>query len=128
MLESDEPDDAEMPTQASEPDPADEERTSRPVTAQSEADTMPAPVSVSLPAPATIEAIAADEPVASIGDIENSELQEIFGAELSELIKARQPVKLDPSVDRALFRSQRDWLGKRLDYSFRAASQTWHSK
>ncbi|MDQ6211500.1 DUF3275 family protein [Achromobacter xylosoxidans] len=128
MLESDEPDDAEMPTQASEPDPADEERTSPPVTAQSEADTMPAPVSVSLPAPATVEASAPDDPVASIGDIEDSELQEIFGAELSELIRARQPVKLDPSVDRALFRSQRDWLGKRLDYSFRAASQTWHSK
>lgn len=59
---------------------------------------------------------------------EDSELLEVFGAELTELIKARQPVKLDPSVDRALFRSQRDWLGKRLNYSFRAASQTWHVK
>jgi hypothetical protein len=89
---------------------------------------LPPTVIASSPAPAVTDTNAPDEePIASSGNYDEGELQEVFGAELTALIAARQPVKLDPSVDRSLFRSQRDWLGQRLSYSFRAASQTWHS-
>ncbi|WP_454696764.1 DUF3275 family protein [Achromobacter aegrifaciens] len=129
MLDSDEPDDSELPAQASEPDPADEERTSTPVSPPPEPEALPPTVIASSPASAVTDTSAPDEePIASSGSFDEGELQEVFGAELTALIAARQPVKLDPSVDRSLFRSQRDWLSQRLSYSFRAASQTWHSK
>lgn len=130
MLDSDDPGDSETATQATEPDPADEERSSPSIATQSEAAAPKVLSEEEAPPPPAASAplAAAEQPTASSVPFEDSELLEVFGAELTELIKARQPVKLDPSVDRALFRSQRDWLGKRLNYSFRAASQTWHVK
>lgn len=49
---------------------------------------------------------------------------ELLGDELNGLVAARQPVKLDPTVDRQQFRRQRDRL-KELGYHFDAKSQTW---
>lgn len=50
--------------------------------------------------------------------------QALFGEELYALLTQRQPIKLDPTVDRIAFRTQRDRL-KDLDYGFDAKSQTW---
>ena len=52
---------------------------------------------------------------------------ELFGSEIHSLILARNAVKLDPIVDRELFRQQRDRL-KVLGYAFNAKSQTWLQK
>lgn len=131
MLDSDEPDDSDTPAQASEPDPADEERTSPLAAPQAEPATPPDAITdqaPATPARSVSEEQPAVQPTSSDVELDDSELLAIFGDELAELIRDGQPVKLDPSVDRALFRSQRDWLGKRLGYSFRAASQTWHIK
>lgn len=50
----------------------------------------------------------------------------LFGAELMESIWENVPVKLDPTVDRQLFRQQRDRLGKHgLGWIFEPKSQTW---
>lgn len=48
----------------------------------------------------------------------------ILGAELAKAVAAKEPVKLDPTIDRAVFRQQRDLL-KSLGYRFDAGSQTW---
>ena len=48
----------------------------------------------------------------------------LFGAELFAIVQARGVVKLDPTVDRANFRLQRDRL-KALGYRFDAAGQDW---
>lgn len=52
---------------------------------------------------------------------------ELFGTELFELLQKREPIKLDPTVDRVLFRAQRDRL-KKCDYDFNAKAQTWFIK
>jgi hypothetical protein len=49
---------------------------------------------------------------------------ELFGVDVLALVQAGSPVKLDPTVDRAVFRQQRDRL-KALGFSFHAQSQTW---
>ena len=131
MLDSDEPDDSDTAAQASEPDPADEERTSPLASPQAEPAVPPDAITdqaPATPARSVSEEQPAVQPTSSDVELDDIELLAIFGDELAELIRDGQPVKLDPSVDRALFRSQRDWLGKRLGYSFRAASQTWHIK
>ena len=48
----------------------------------------------------------------------------LFGAELYSAAARRQTVKLDPTVERAKFREQRDRL-KELGYRFNASTQTW---
>lgn len=48
----------------------------------------------------------------------------LFGEELYALVVQRQPMKLDPTIDRIQFRLQRDRL-KALGYGFQAASQSW---
>ncbi|MGM9489612.1 DUF3275 family protein [Ideonella sp. YS5] len=48
----------------------------------------------------------------------------LLGPELFELLATRQPMKLDPTIDRVQFRRQRDRL-KALDYVFNVKSQTW---
>lgn len=48
----------------------------------------------------------------------------LFGTELVDLVWDGNEVKLDPTVDRALFRNQRDRL-KELGYVFDAKSQAW---
>ncbi|MFT3819825.1 MAG: DUF3275 family protein [Rubrivivax sp.] len=50
--------------------------------------------------------------------------EQLLGAELAALVDAREPVKLDPTVDRQQFRLQRDCL-KDLGYRFDARLQTW---
>ncbi len=52
-------------------------------------------------------------------------LVDLFGRELAELIaQGDQPVKLDATVDRELFRSQRDWL-KKNGFTFDLEFQHW---
>ena len=52
------------------------------------------------------------------------ELSRLFGLDLAKDVSGKKPVKLDPTVDRSLFREQRDKL-KSLGYEFQAMSQTW---
>lgn len=50
---------------------------------------------------------------------------DLFGQELAELVaQGNQPIKLDATVDRELFRTQRDWL-KRNGFSFDLEFQHW---
>lgn len=65
--------------------------------------------------PAKAEPIA---PAAAIDDLA------LFGEDLHAFVVARTAVKLDATVDRTLFRQQRDRL-KLLGYRFEPQSQTW---
>ncbi len=50
----------------------------------------------------------------------------LFGAEIMQAVWERNPVKLDPTVDRQLFRAQRDRLGRKgLGWEFDPKTQTW---
>ncbi|MDA8443627.1 DUF3275 family protein [Paracidovorax valerianellae] len=51
----------------------------------------------------------------------------LFDADLLEAIERADPVKLDPTVDRALLRSQAAWLRKQ-GYDFDPKLQTWFAK
>ena len=51
-------------------------------------------------------------------------LVKLFGAELGAKAWKREGIKLDPTVDRGLFREQRDHL-KELGYRFDAKAQAW---
>jgi hypothetical protein len=51
-------------------------------------------------------------------------LVKLFGAELGAKVWKREGIKLDPTVDRGLFREQRDRL-KELGYRFDAKAQAW---
>ena len=51
-------------------------------------------------------------------------LVKLFGAELGAKVWKREGIKLDPTVDRGLFREQRDHL-KELGYRFDAKAQAW---
>ncbi len=105
-------------SQPPEPDPAD-----------------PPPASAPAPAPGNTPAgtrtqsrvAKAKSNPASAVDGELPGDAELFGAELFELLQRRQPIKLDPTVDRVLFRAQRDRL-KACDYDFNAKAQTWFIK
>ena len=71
-------------------------------------------------------------PAALVQEHENQdpvfqELLELFGADLADLVWVSKDVKLDPTVDRAVFRSQRDRL-KEMGYVFDAKSQGWSRK
>jgi hypothetical protein len=48
----------------------------------------------------------------------------LFGAEVYSAVAKQQTVKLDPTVERAKFREQRDRL-KALGYRFNASTQAW---
>jgi len=88
-----------------EPDPIDEP---------------PAPVAQpSDAAGAADEAVAGDE-TESVEPDEETRLAELFG----ELWPLGPELKLDPTVDRARFRRQRDAL-KELGYRFQPVGQTW---
>lgn len=54
-----------------------------------------------------------------------AELAALFGEELWARIQGREPIKLDPTVDRLTFRKQAEQLGK-LDYTFKPMEQTFH--
>lgn len=53
-----------------------------------------------------------------------AEAASIFQQEIQEAVDAGGPVKLDPTVDRLVFRQQRDAL-KALGFRFDAAAQHW---
>ena len=74
-----------------------------------------------VPVPAAV--VSEDAPQ----DPKYRELLELLGNELAELAWESKPIKLDPTVDRAMFRRQRDML-KTLGYSFDAKEQQWHLK
>ncbi|MHB8914974.1 MAG: DUF3275 family protein [Thiobacillus sp.] len=74
-----------------------------------------------VPKPAVV--IADDAPQ----DQKFLELRDLFGIELATLVWDRNPVKLDVTVDRLVFRRQRDLL-KDLGYGFDATTQEWVMK
>jgi hypothetical protein len=81
-----------------EPDPADEER----------------------PGPPRLELVESAQADAEAAPSATS----LFDRETQGLIDTGKPVKLDPTVDRGVFRAQRDAL-KALGYRFDASKQTW---
>jgi hypothetical protein len=50
--------------------------------------------------------------------------EQLFGDEIFALVKRKELIKLDPSVDREVFRKQRDRL-RTLGYAFDPKSQSW---
>ena len=83
------------------------------------------------PSAAATQAASPDAPVPAVTVFENNNqdpayqaLLALFGTELVDLVWDSKEVKLDPTVDRALFRNQRDRL-KELGYVFDAKSQVW---
>ncbi|NIF54865.1 DUF3275 family protein [Burkholderia sp. Ax-1724] len=105
QLDNDEPFSETGQTPAStEPDPADEER-----------------------APGAATTAPTDEaPVSAQAGSDSGELYlpDLFGTELADAIVAGDPVKLDPTVDRAVLRRQRDQL-RAFGYALQASTQTW---
>jgi hypothetical protein len=95
--------------EAPEPDPIEEPRIE--------------PEEVLPPARVVRPQTPADDAEYDEGDTPHPDLH-LFGDELLRLIFAQQSVKLDPTVDRALFRDQRDRL-KQLGYRFDAKTQAW---
>lgn len=75
------------------------------------------------PVPADDNADTADTPPQLDPTADNASDQSLFG-ELFAAVVERQPVKLDPTIDRILFRRQRDRL-KSLGYTFQASQQSW---
>ena len=83
-----------------------------------------------------LEAVNTTEPKTVVADsfkltndavIDYENLVPIVGVELIYQLANNLPVKLDPTVDRALFRQQRDVL-KEHGYMFDAITQSWKSK
>lgn len=108
----------------SEPDPLDEVPAA-PAVAQPE---MPTPAQdQAVPERAPMEAARGASPLTSdeaATPVDTESDRELFGAELYEAVTGGAQVKLDPSVDRAKFRLQRDRL-KALGYRFDASGQSW---
>lgn len=95
---------------AIEPDPLDEE------SGTTKTKTLDAPRSETTP----------EEPAVKHGsDSQPAEgSSSLFGHEIQAMIDAGELVKLDPTVDRTLFRQQRDAL-KAMGYAFNPATQSW---
>ena len=88
--------------------------------------TEPASVSGDAPVQAVVVSVVAPDD----GVVLNPECQDLlntFGVELGSQVFDGKEVKLDPTVDRALFRIQRDKL-KAIGYAFDAKSQAWQMK
>lgn len=106
QLDNDEPfSETNQPPSSAEPDPADEERTPG-TTALARTHETP----TTTPQPA--------------GESGELYLPDLFGTELADAMVAGEPVKLDPTVDRGVFRQQRDQL-RAFGYAFQASTQTW---
>lgn len=105
LLDNDEPfsDTGDTPPSI-EPDPADEER--KAISTHSVAEG------------------ASPLPGHPAEDSDEIYLPDLFGIELADAILAGAPVKLDPTVDRGVFRQQRDQL-RAFGYAFQASAQTW---
>lgn len=50
----------------------------------------------------------------------------LFGPDLYPLVAAREPVKLDPTIERFQFRKQRERLREELHYGFKSIPQIWY--
>jgi hypothetical protein len=95
-----------------EPDPIEEEEAARPQAARSAE-------------PATDTTVVVVTPSGQVDvDPALAALVKLFGAELGAKVWKREGVKLDPTVDRGLFREQRDKL-KELGYRFDPRVQAW---
>ncbi len=92
--------DTETLSEAVEPDPADE-----------------VPMAMT-------RADAADTGAERVEAVTNVSTRAMFDDETQSSIDQVKPVKLDPTVDRGLFRAQRDAL-KALGYRFDASTQLW---
>lgn len=84
--------------------------------------------------PSSTLTLTPDAPVPAVLVQENGnqdqvyiEMMELFGVDLADLVWDSKEVKLDPTVDRAVFRKQRDRL-KEIGYVFDAKSQGWFKK
>lgn len=102
-----------------------------------ESQSEPDPISTEPPADrlpvaaSTEEAASTDTPVPAVLIQKTADhvpefqaLLDLFGADLADQVRDRMEVKLDPSVDRPLFRLQRDRL-KEIGYVFDAKLQSW---
>lgn len=113
---------------SAEVDPLEEEATSPPPVTPStaEAPTDPAthPAAQVPPADSAAEAPGSDAPASEAVDVDRDANPdaELFGL----LWPLEQSIKLDPTVDRALFRRQVSRL-KELGYRFQAPTQTWQA-
>lgn len=96
-----------LPDQPSIPDPVDQS-----LSPDTPLPSSPVPTAAPQPAPVATTPDAADAD------------QALFGEELYPAVVEGLAIKLDPTVDRNVFRAQRDRL-KTLGFRFEAASQTW---
>jgi hypothetical protein len=106
--------------------PEGEEKPLPEQTVPQEPDPVEEPQAVAAAAPAEAPADAAVDTQAAAGPLTEEEAKDLalFGAELYGAVTKRDPIKLDPTVDRLKFRAQRDRL-KGLGYRFDAARQAW---
>ncbi len=95
----------------SEPDPMDDERSAKPAE--------PSAAQAKLVSPSSFKTKPDNLAVSLAMDME------VFDAEILAAIEVFEVVKLDASVDRELFRKQRDAL-KALGYRFNAKEQNWY--
>ena len=106
--------------------PEGEEKPLPEQTVPQEPDPVEEPQALAAAAPAEAPADAAVDTQAAPGPLSEEEAKDLalFGAELYGAVTKRDPIKLDPTVDRLKFRAQRDRL-KGLGYRFDAARQAW---
>lgn len=129
--EAREPQEPDPATEQASPAPSSREPAARP---RERASTKPASERKRLSAPPAPKAAV---PAVPPGNAEDHDLNQsdqgvseadraLFGDELHPLVAAREPVKLDPTIDRLQFRAQRVRLKEGLDYAFKSATQTWY--
>lgn len=107
---------------SAEVDPLEEEATPQPPVTDP-----PQPQPLEPPLQPTAEASPADASPQPAPPVQNEAAEANPDAELFGLLwPLGESVKLDPTIDRALFRSQVKRI-KELGYRFQAASQTWHT-
>ncbi len=94
---------------ASEPDPIDE------------APPAPSPV----PLESSEERIGASSNATVDADADADTDRTLFGADLFDLLQSGRDVKLDPTINRLLFRQQKERL-KALRYAFDVKAQSWY--
>lgn len=98
-----------------EQDPLDEESTNR-SSSEKMAKAVPLEPVVTVEPESSGEVEASSQPTDSTPSL--------FGKEIQQMIDNGEVVKLDPTVDRSIFRQQRDAL-KVIGYTFNPATQSW---
>jgi hypothetical protein len=114
-----EPDPAEQAGDRAEGKPAPDARPSGDAIATEDA-------SGSADAPTSPVTPCSEADGASAAEAIDDGVRALFGDEILEAIEAGAPVRLDPTVDRVMFREQRTALKTRLGYGFKASTQTWY--